>query len=211
MGYIYMFILMEMVNMTNINITELNKNIPVTYTGRQKNIKLYIHWDEFYILSNPQYTIQQIKEHIQENCIPWMKQRLQQYSTQVADIQTKIKNENLQLEYRSKDELKSLIHEYLEKYSYKGTPHKVYIRTDMNRSWATHSYNHNLSFSDKLQYVPKELVEYNVYHELCHYDTFEHDETFYKAMSEVYPNWQEYDKLANAYSYMIVHNNYYHK
>lgn len=190
--------------MTNIFINEIHKNVQIRYTKQVKNYKLFIHWDEFYIKVNPKHTITEI-EHILHSHIDWMKNILKKYEKQVTHLQHKIKNENLTLEYRTKEELQHLINQYLKKYSYKGTPNRIFIKSDMNRSWASHSQNHNLSFSTKLQYVPKELVEYNVYHELCHYEEWEHTPRFYELISEVYPNYKEYDELANAYSYLLVH------
>ena len=70
---------------------------------------------------------------------------------------------------------------------------KVSIRNQKTR-WGSCSINRNLNFNYKLIYLPEELSEYIVAHEICHLKEFNHSREFWKLVSEGVPSYKEIRK-----------------
>lgn len=181
-----------------------SKTIPVEYTNRVKHFHIYNVWDEFYIKCPKDYEFDINQLH--ETYSHWMNEKLQQNQHILNSLEDKIKREKPVLLKRSKEELKRLTQRLLDKFKYKGVPNNTSIRTDMDKSWATHSLNHNITFSYELSKIPFNLIEYIVFHELCHFQEFEHTPKFYELIKEQYPNFKEYDMNLYMYDYLILHN-----
>ncbi len=64
---------------------------------------------------------------------------------------------------------------------------KVFIKNLKSR-WGSCSERGNLNFNYKLVFLPSELVDYVIVHELCHLREFNHSPKFWCAVAEVLPN-----------------------
>lgn len=181
-----------------------DKTIPIEYTNRVKHLKLYNILDEFYIKCPKNYEFDM--GLLYKSYSSWMDDILNRNQPLICSIKSKIDLEKPALLNRSKNELNELTQKYLDKFKYKGIPNNTSIRTDMDKSWATHSINHNITFNFDLSKIPSHLIEYIVFHELCHFQEFEHTPKFYELIKEKYPNFKEYDINLHMYNYLILHD-----
>lgn len=181
-----------------------NKTIPIEFTNRVRRPRIYNAWDEFYIKCPKGIDISE--SDFGERNIQWMNKSIRNNKDRVNQIKNKIRTTKPTLLNRSKPELKRLVQKYLLKYKHKGIPNNISIRKDMDQSWATHSINHNMAFNYDLSMIPSHLIEYVVFHELCHFQEFEHNARFYELMREGFSNCYEYDLELNTYNYLILHN-----
>lgn len=62
---------------------------------------------------------------------------------------------------------------------------------EMTSKWGSCSSIGNLSFSLKLIFTTKEVLEYVVAHEICHLKEMNHSPRFWRLVDQLYPNWQQ--------------------
>lgn len=67
---------------------------------------------------------------------------------------------------------------------------KVSIR-DQKTRWGSCSGNGNLSFNWKLSFVPDEILDYVVVHELAHRIEMNHSEAFWQEVERILPDYRE--------------------
>lgn len=67
--------------------------------------------------------------------------------------------------------------------------HRVSIK-DMKTRWGSCSSKMNLNFHYRLLFLPVELLDYVVVHELCHLKEMNHSRAFWKLVGEHISNYQ---------------------
>ncbi len=75
---------------------------------------------------------------------------------------------------------------------------RVSIRNQKS-CWGSCSARQNLNFNYRLVYLPAELREYVVAHELCHLRVFGHGKAFWKLVEQAVPDWRERRKAIRRY------------
>lgn len=90
---------------------------------------------------------------------------------------------------KNKSEARALVAEKLLKYNkfYNFKYNRVSIR-DQKTRWGSCSKKGNLNFNYKLMFLPEELADYIIVHELCHLKEFNHSSHFWAEVSRVFPN-----------------------
>ena len=75
---------------------------------------------------------------------------------------------------------------------------KIIIRNQKTR-WGSCSSNGNLNFNNRLLFVPKELVDYVVVHELAHRKEMNHSNAFWNVVEKYMPDYEERRKKLREY------------
>lgn len=70
---------------------------------------------------------------------------------------------------------------------------KIYFRK-MKTKWASCSSKKNLTINTLLRYLPKDLIEYVIYHEMAHLVEKRHNERFWKIISHRFPDYKKVEK-----------------
>jgi predicted metal-dependent hydrolase len=72
-----------------------------------------------------------------------------------------------------------------------GTPyHGLSIRAQRTR-WASCSANGRMSFNWRLLLAPERVLEYVVWHEVCHLEVLDHSPRFWALLETRWPEWRE--------------------
>ena len=76
---------------------------------------------------------------------------------------------------------------------------RISMRNQKTR-WGSCSSNGNLNFNNRLLFVPKELVDYVVVHELAHRKEMNHSNAFWNVVEKYMPDYKERRKKLREYN-----------
>jgi hypothetical protein len=74
----------------------------------------------------------------------------------------------------------------------------------MRSRWASCSRDRRMRFNLALVFVPEELVELVVVHELCHWREFSHNRAFYDLLASALPDWKRRDDELKAWDHVLT-------
>lgn len=88
-----------------------------------------------------------------------------------------------------KETTRALVHARLKHYNahYGFAYKRVFIKNSKSR-WGSCSSRGNLNFNYKLIFLPPQVLDYVVVHELCHLRHFNHGPEFWALVSETLPH-----------------------
>ena len=91
-----------------------------------------------------------------------------------------------------KEKARGLVHARLAYWNkfYGYTYGRVAIRDQRSR-WGSCSTKKNLNFNYRLAFIPLELVDYVIVHELCHLEHFNHSESFWATVEKTLPDYKK--------------------
>ncbi len=91
-----------------------------------------------------------------------------------------------------KEQARTLVNERLIYWNtfYKFSYNRVAIRNQRSR-WGSCSSKRNLNFNYRLVFLPVELVDYVIVHELCHLKHLDHSNVFWDAVGETLIDYEE--------------------
>lgn len=97
--------------------------------------------------------------------------------------------------HKHKTTARQLVHARLGFYNtfYQVPLRKVFIKNHKSR-WGSCSQVGNLNFNYKLLFLPTELQDYIVVHELCHLIEFNHSPKFWAHVARTIPDYRRYRK-----------------
>ncbi|MCH7604901.1 M48 family metallopeptidase [Patescibacteria group bacterium] len=93
---------------------------------------------------------------------------------------------------KNKEEARVVIVGKVEKYNdvYNYQIGRISIRNQKTR-WGSCSKHGNLNFSYKVLFLPEELADYIIVHELCHLQELNHSQKFWDLVAQTFPNYKE--------------------
>lgn len=98
---------------------------------------------------------------------------------------------------------RSLVHARLAHYNahYGFVYNRVAIR-NQRRCWGSCTSLKNLNFSYRLLFLPPELADYVIVHELCHLKELNHSPRFWALVAETIPEYQLCRRALRQYDYI---------
>jgi hypothetical protein len=82
-----------------------------------------------------------------------------------------------------------------------GIPYRKIFIKKQKRRWGSASEAGNLNFNYRLGFLPLELVDYVVIHELCHLRHLNHSRAFWELVGVTCPDAKLLDKRLNTYRF----------
>lgn len=105
---------------------------------------------------------------------------------------------------RPEKELRILIQELAQNYQAElNTQINKIIYRKMKTKWASHSRNGNLTVNTLLKYLPHDIIEYIIYHEITHSIERRHNEKFWNIITKKFPEYQTKEKDLLTYWFII--------
>ena len=117
------------------------------------------------------------------------------------EVQTKINLKALKI---LKDEAENYLPQRLSQlatlidYEYQSVKIK-----QLKRRWGRCDNKKNITFNFFLINLPNELVDYVIYHELCHTKVLNHSVNFWQLLESIYPGSQKYRKMIKKFQPQI--------
>lgn len=148
-------------------------------------MRLRVHPGGAVVLTVPASAPQSVVEEFLRARMSWLAsavKRMMQYRT------LPVSGRRDYLKY--KEEARAFIEERLEHWNqfYRFTYGRVAIK-DTRRTWGSCSRKGNLNFSYALLFLPRELADYVVVHELCHLEEHNHGHAFWTLVGHALPNY----------------------
>lgn len=100
------------------------------------------------------------------------------------------------------EKTRALVHERVQHFAsqYGVAYGRIAIRKQKTR-WGSCSREGNLNFNYRIGFLPEELADYIIVHELCHIRYFHHGKEFWTDVAKTIPEWKEYRKRLQSYRF----------
>ena len=141
-------------------------------------------------------------EELVERHLDWIKEKKQFIKGCLEDSRDR------KLAERSKEELKELVCSLVGEFSREldVSVNRVYFR-HMRTKWASCSPKRNLTVNTLMKYLPTELIEYVVFHEVVHLLEKRHNERFWDMVAKRFPDYERCERGLFSY-WFLIHEDY---
>ncbi len=138
-------------------------------------------------------------EKIIEKNKKWIYRKFKEYESSVNEAKEKKLNFK-----RSEENFKEIIHEFVKKFSNElnVSVNRVYFRK-MKSRWGSCSSKKNISINRYLIYLPENLIEYLVFHEVAHIVELNHSKKFWAIIYSKFPNYKDIEKELALYWFAV--------
>lgn len=108
--------------------------------------------------------------------------------------------EGKELIARESEDFRQLIQNRMEEISrdLKVKVNKIFFRK-MKTKWASLSSRRNVTMNALMKFLPEDMIEYIIFHEVAHLIERKHNERFWKVIETRYPNHNHYEKSLFGY------------
>ncbi len=154
---------------------------------RAKYIRLRVHPGGSVVLTVPfRMAIQKAEEFVRSRT-EWLRSAIARMA-QVKQLPVSGRKDYL----KHKEAARALVHERLLHWNqfYKFSYNRVAIK-NTRRTWGSCSRKGNINFSYKLLFLPRELADYVVVHELCHLKHHNHGRGFWAEVARALPDYKK--------------------
>jgi len=140
---------------------------------------------------NPKQTLEKYKK--------WIQRKQQTINKAIQEAKTKTINQN-----RTEKDLRTLVNILAQKSQkeLKTQINKIFFRK-MKTKWASHSRNNNLTVNTRLKYLPNDVIEYIIYHEITHSLERKHNKRFWRLVNKKFPDYETKEKDLLTYWFII--------
>ncbi|OGF68232.1 MAG: hypothetical protein A2Y62_16020 [Candidatus Fischerbacteria bacterium RBG_13_37_8] len=138
-------------------------------------------------------------DKLMEKHSKWIKEKFNFIAECIEDASEK------RIPDRTIHEFKELVLRFMKKASKNlhKVPHKVHFRK-MKTKWASMSSKKKLTINILMQYLPNNLIEYVIFHEIAHLIVKKHNEVFWKIVSQRFKNYKKLEKELFSFWFLIT-------
>lgn len=150
-----------------------------------KRVTLSVRSDGCVVVSRPWWVRESFALRFIEEQLEWIYAKTKSLETRDPNLTTLDRGHYL----KHKEQARELVHAKLEQFNsyYNFTYHEVSIGAQRSR-WGSCSSKKNLNFNYKILFLPEELQDYLIVHELAHLKEMNHGPRFWSVVAETIPN-----------------------
>ena len=157
-------------------------------SNRSRHVKISIGQHGEIVVSGPSRVSKSFLYEVLKEKESWL---LRSFENLKQAGQLRDKDKEQELYQKHKEQARKLVQEkllYWNQY-YHYTYRRVSIRNQRTR-WGSCSRLGTLNFHFRIVFLPEELVDYLIVHELCHLKAFDHSQRFWKLVQETIPVYE---------------------
>jgi predicted metal-dependent hydrolase len=141
-------------------------------------------------------------EKIIEKHKKWIYKKFQ--AIEASKKEAKLRELNLNFD---DEEFKDLIHKLVNEFSFElnVSVNRVYFKK-MKSRWGSCSSRKNISINLLLKYLPKNIIEYVVFHEIAHLVELNHSKRFWSIIYSKFPDYKYLEKELSIYWIAVKEN-----
>lgn len=195
--YIYHFLF----SMEEINLKDQKIKYSIRKSKKARRLRLVIYCDGSMVLTLPQFFPESSAQKFLFQKADWILKKLEYFRSKESWVSQLPKIRMTKGDYKkNKARALLLVNDRLEHYSriYDLSYKKISIRNQKTR-WGSCSRNGNLSFNYKIIYLPDNLADYIIVHELCHLGQFNHSRKFWELVAKTIPEHKKLRKEVKGF------------
>lgn len=182
---------MKMMKMNKKKIIHKGEEVifSISKNKLSKRLKLSINVDGEVKVSIPLWVSSSVAEHFVKERIDWIVDNLKRIKERAGDSRLRLgERDYIKNKEKARRFITDRVNLYNQFYGFKiGI---IAIRNQKTR-WGSCSRKSNLNFNYKLFFLPLELADYVIVHEICHLKEMNHSERFWKLIEKVFPDYRE--------------------
>lgn len=153
---------------------------------RSRGVKLAVHSDGSVVVTSPKWISKRMIEMFVVEKSDWVLDKLGIITARPKKIlDTRSRKEYLEHKERARTLAEKRLEYFNTHYGY--AYKRISIRNQKTR-WGSCSTHGNLSFHYKIAFLPKNLADYIVVHELCHIKEMNHSKQFWNLVARAMPD-----------------------
>jgi predicted metal-dependent hydrolase len=154
----------------------------------QKRMTLSVHESGRVTLTVPRWVTQKAAHAFVEERSQWIRTSLQSLVSGVTVDPQEARNQYLKHKEDARELVLKRLSELNQQYNY--VYNRVSIRMNSSR-WGSCNSKGNLSFDFRILFLPPELQEYLLVHELCHLKEMNHSPRFWALVAHAVPDYKQ--------------------
>ncbi|HOZ53157.1 MAG TPA: DUF45 domain-containing protein [bacterium] len=153
---------------------------------RAKNMRLSIYGDGRFIATKPRIVSEKTIEKFIITKAHWIIERLKKSNNGLLFS----KEEDRKIYQKYRESARRLVNKKIDYFNqfYNFKYGRISIRNQKTR-WGSCSRQGNLNFSYRIFFLPENLINYIIVHEICHLGEFNHSKNFWLLVKKTIPNY----------------------
>ncbi|MBI5152823.1 M48 family metallopeptidase [Candidatus Peregrinibacteria bacterium] len=163
-------------------------------SSRARRLRIEITPDAQVKVTLPRFLSEKTAENFVREKAKWILRKIREIASTPPIIPHTLKG--ARREYlESKSRAKKLVREKLIRFNriYNFSFRKIAIRNQGSR-WGSCSKKANLNFNYKIIFLPENLADYLIVHELCHLKEMNHSKKFWELVAKTVPEYKTFRK-----------------
>ncbi len=175
-----------------------NKTVPywLNISNRAKRVRLSVACDASVVLTIPQGIDFGLAEKFLQKKFHWVLKTLEKFKLFKHRVILKSsRREYLKYKAQALNLAISKVKDLNQSYNF---PYKNISIKNQKTRWGSCSRKGNLNFNYKIVFLPEDLLNYLITHELCHLAQMNHSKVFWALVAKTIPNYRQLRKLLHT-------------
>jgi predicted metal-dependent hydrolase len=168
---------------------------------KSKRVRLQVHSDGRIVVTSPFRIRRSMVENFISDKIKWIESKINYFNGIKNGVGlTFSRNDYKKHKKRASIFLSERVNFYNK--FYKFSFNKICIKNQKTR-WGSCSRKGNINLNYKILFLPKELQDYIIVHEICHLKEMNHKDRFWALVSQTFPNHIEIRKKLRQPEFLL--------
>lgn len=161
-------------------------------SARAKKMRITVNCDASVVVTLPNLASEIFADKFLKEKFNWIFKKVEHFKKNSAAPTIKLtKKDYLENKNKARKLIEDRVYYFNKLYNFKFN--KISIRNQKTR-WGSCSKKRNLNFNYRMMYLPENLRDYIIIHELCHLKEFNHSKRFWNLVGEIIPNYGQLRK-----------------